>query len=50
MHSLPALLADLLTTMKNRMALRLPASVPFQLLTRRTELQHEAVTFLGLRL
>ena len=49
-HSFRTLLAELATLTKNRVRPRLPEAVPFDLLTRPTELQSEAFRLLSLRL
>ena len=49
-HSLRTLLDDLATIANNRVAPRIPGAEPFDLITRPTELQRQALRLLGVRL
>ena len=49
-HALRTLFDDLATIAKNRVAPRIPGPEPFDLITRPTELQRQALRLLGVRL
>ena len=50
MHSFQTLLDDLATIAKNRIQPKLTGAAPFEVITRPTALQRQALDLLGLRL